>query len=710
MDDAARTVVVAHPSPDLYGSDRVLLESVGGLVAAGHRVVVALPSDGPLAGALRERGAVVEYVGSPVLRKSSLSPLGLVRLAADALRSLPPMLRLIRAERAALVLVNTITIPLWLAAGRLAGVPVACHVHEAEKSIRPALRRVLYLPLLLARVLVVNSRFSLDVLSEAWPLLRRRGRLLYNGVPGPAEPVPARTRLDSPVELLFIGRLSPRKGPQVALEALRRLEAAEPGRYRLTLLGAVFEGYEWFEAELRATVAEAGLGHAVVFAGFDPDVWGYFARTDIVLVPSTVDEPFGNTAVEAMLALRPLVVSDTSGLKEAAGGYRTARLVPPGDPAALAAAVTGLAGDWTRVVADSASDRELARSRHDPPVYQAGMAGLVAEAIGSPTAGHGRRGFGDELRAAMASAEDTGRVGLVVVNYGSSALLERNVAAAMPGVQVVVVDSFSTTAEREAIARLAGERGWELVAPDQNPGFGEGVNLGVLRAAALGCRVFVTLNPDAVADPGVVAGLGQCVREDPRALVSPLVLRPDGRPFFRGSTIDMRTGRIRTGWVDGDDDPDWKNWLSGACLAFGGEAFAALDGFADGYFLYWEDVDLSRRAAALGLRLMLREDLTVTHDEGGTHTERGAEGKSSLYYWYNTRNRLLFGARLAGRADRARWLLSTPRESLRIWLRGGRRQLLVRPQGLLAAVGGSVAGVAAWAGTRVPPAGRQKGS
>jgi len=53
------TVLFAHPSPDLYGSDRMLLESVTAVVERGWEAVVALPADGPLAGLLRDRGARV---------------------------------------------------------------------------------------------------------------------------------------------------------------------------------------------------------------------------------------------------------------------------------------------------------------------------------------------------------------------------------------------------------------------------------------------------------------------------------------------------------------------------------------------------------------------------------------------------------------------------------------------------------------------------
>ena len=53
------SVLVAHPSADLYGSDRVLLETIDGLRRSGARVLVALPSPGPLVAELERRGAAV---------------------------------------------------------------------------------------------------------------------------------------------------------------------------------------------------------------------------------------------------------------------------------------------------------------------------------------------------------------------------------------------------------------------------------------------------------------------------------------------------------------------------------------------------------------------------------------------------------------------------------------------------------------------------
>ncbi|MDL4772332.1 MULTISPECIES: glycosyltransferase family 4 protein [Thermomonosporaceae] len=355
--DAKSVVVLAHPSPDLYGSDRMLIESVRAL-APDWRVLVTLPAGGPLSAALAEAGAEIVILPVPVLRKAYMSPLGLVRLAFAATRALPAAWRLLRRERAAVLYVNTVTIPLWLVAARLARVPALCHVHEAEDGVPRPVRAALSLPLRLARTLVVNSRASAAALGGAG----RRGQVIYNGVDEPGRVTEPRAEPGPPARIALVGRLSPRKGSDVAVRAAGLLR--ERGYdTSLTLVGDIFPGYEWFEAELR----EAASGE-VVFAGFRPSVWESFAEADIAIVPSRV-EPFGNVAVEAMLAGRPVVASATQGLVEIVTDGENGVLVRPDDPAALADGIARLLDDWNGALAMAKRARADAARRFGKDRY-----------------------------------------------------------------------------------------------------------------------------------------------------------------------------------------------------------------------------------------------------------------------------------------------------------------------------------------------------
>lgn len=265
-------------------------------------------------------------------------------------------------------------------------------------------------------------------------------------------------------------------------------------------------------------------------------------------------------------------------------------------------------------------------------------------------------------------------VAVIVVNYGSSDLLATNLPRTVgdSGVRVVVVDSLSGTAERTAVTRLAADHGWELLTPARNVGFGGGSNLGAAHALAAGSRVLVFLNPDAWTDPAGLAALASAVRTGARALVAPVIHRPDGSVYSRGLTyLDLADGTMSGRRRSPDDVP----WLSGACVAVEGSFWEELGGFDEDYFLYWEDVDLSWRATALGARLEVVDGAHVVHDEGGTQESTG-RAKSETYYRYDIRNRMLFARKNLGPSGVRRWRRSLVRAAWAVALRGGRRQFV----------------------------------
>lgn len=374
-----RTVLIVNPGSELYGADRMAVASAAALVARGFKVYVTVPGPGPLVELLLNAGASVIEQPTPVIRKSLLSPKGLLQLGVECVRAWGPMWRLVKHINPGTVMVNTITSPLWFPAAWLARRNVVGHVHEAEGSASAMMRRLLYLPLMFCHRIVINSRFALGVLADSAPWLVRRTTVVYNAVAGPETVVSPRGDLEAPVRLLYLGRLSHRKGPHVVVDAVRLLR--DRGRpVQLDLLGAVFPGNEAYEDELRTRVARAGLTDAVRFLGFRPDVWGAVAESDIVVIPSTVDEPFGNTAVEASLGARPLIVSDIAGLKEASQVAKSRVLVPPSDAESLADAAERIVDDWANHAAMAETDAVNVAQRFSRAAYGAGL--VAAMGIG----------------------------------------------------------------------------------------------------------------------------------------------------------------------------------------------------------------------------------------------------------------------------------------------------------------------------------------
>jgi glycosyltransferase involved in cell wall biosynthesis len=374
---AVATALIAHPGAELYGSDRVMLETIAALVEREWRVVVAVPSDGPLTAEAERLGAEVVVLAAPVLRKSVVKPQNLPRFLAGSVTAWRRIGVLLRRLRPDVVYVSTLTVPLWIARARSRRIPVVAHVHESERQAPGAVRTAIALPLRLADRVLVNSDFSRDSLTEVVPSLARQSVVVYNGVAGPDAVSPARAELTGGLRVVYVGRLSPRKGVDVAVDAVARL--VERGvDARLDLVGSVFTGYEWYERQLHEQVAALGLADRVTFHGFRPSVWSALDEADVAVVPSRLEEPFGNTAVEAVLAGRPVVVSDIGGLAEAIDGFASAISVPADDVDALANALERVAVHWSTFQHTAVTFAPIAAHRFSTASYRTTVAGEIA--------------------------------------------------------------------------------------------------------------------------------------------------------------------------------------------------------------------------------------------------------------------------------------------------------------------------------------------
>ena len=158
-----------------------------------------------------------------------------------------------------------------------------------------------------------------------------------------------------------MGRLSPRKAPHLALEAVSRLRSRGYD-VRIELAGSVFPGYEWYLEELKERANRPDLSGAVSFAGYCSPIWPSLQRADLVVQPS-LRESLGNAVIEAQMSLRPVVATATSGHLVTIADGETGLLFPSGDVDALADAIAriidddDLAADITRRARTTAIER-----------------------------------------------------------------------------------------------------------------------------------------------------------------------------------------------------------------------------------------------------------------------------------------------------------------------------------------------------------------
>jgi glycosyltransferase involved in cell wall biosynthesis len=241
------------------------------------------------------------------------------------------------------------------AGATLAGVPVVSSLvnvayssdHAATPGVRQwRVRGAQLIDALTAQRVVrfhANASHVADVMARRLYVPRDRIEVIPRGRDpkrlgrrGPGRSARARASLgvaNATPLLLAIARHEHQKGLDVLLEALPAVRARVPAA-RLAIAGR--DGNQ--TPLLREAVARSGLEGAVQFLGARDDVPDLLCAADLVVIPSRW-EGLSNVLIEAMALEAPVVASDLPTLHDAVSDGETARLVPPGDPGALAGAI-----------------------------------------------------------------------------------------------------------------------------------------------------------------------------------------------------------------------------------------------------------------------------------------------------------------------------------------------------------------------------------
>jgi glycosyltransferase involved in cell wall biosynthesis len=144
-------------------------------------------------------------------------------------------------------------------------------------------------------------------------------------------------------QLICVGVLGRHKGQDLLVEALADLADRD---WHCVLAGPLDRDPD-FVRQLRARITRLGYGHRVRLSGVltGAALSHAYSTADLLVAPSR-SETYGMTVTEALAHGLPVIAAAVGGLPEALGstadGTLPGRLVPPGDPAALAAAL----GDW----------------------------------------------------------------------------------------------------------------------------------------------------------------------------------------------------------------------------------------------------------------------------------------------------------------------------------------------------------------------------
>lgn len=264
------------------------------------------------------------------------------------------------------------------AVARRTGLPWIYHVHSptARDSTRGIVNRLNNLVERHAirsctRLLTVSRSLRREMLRCGVP--RSRLSVVPNGVPA-FEPIDTQSRLNATSwKLGIVALMRPRKGIEMALEAMHRLPADAPTT-TLDLIGG-FETPEYQHA-IEERVRRYGLESRVRMLGFCSDMQQQVRRLDALLLPSLFGEGMPMVVLEAMSAAVPVIATRVEGTPEVIRHGVEGLLAEPRNPDDLAKAITEMTCDreqWQQLSLN-------ALNRHRTTYTDSHMAGRVAKA------------------------------------------------------------------------------------------------------------------------------------------------------------------------------------------------------------------------------------------------------------------------------------------------------------------------------------------
>jgi N-acetylglucosaminyl-diphospho-decaprenol L-rhamnosyltransferase len=223
--------------------------------------------------------------------------------------------------------------------------------------------------------------------------------------------------------------------------------------------------------------------------------------------------------------------------------------------------------------------------------------------------------------------------------------------------RVIVVDNDSGDGSPDVIDGAISRHGWGawacVLRTGRNGGFSAGNNAGI---RAVDAELYLLLNPDTVVRPGAIEALRCFMEERPRVGICGARLEePDGRPqgsahrfpsplreLDSGARLGVLSRVLGRGHLAAVNaaagGPHRSDWVSGAALCVRRGVIEDVGMLDEGYFLYFEEVDLCKRAWAAGWEVWHVPEARIVHLEGSATGIKQQERRRPRY-WFESRRR-----------------------------------------------------------------------
>ncbi len=355
------------------GAERVILTLANNSAQLGYRALLACP-EGDLLRAAQSNGIPTTACEFDRMRITA-NPMALLRYPFVWRKRAKELLQICVANDVQVIHAHhPVGVLYALPAIRRLGLPAILHVHEMLPA-KPLYALALRLAVKAVSHFICVSDAARQLLDTAH-VDAPRISIVFNGVDQQFLDAPERTpEVTGPGPHIGVfGVIEPRKGQDIFLAAAAKVAKRFPTAHFWVVGPLALKDKKTFAEKLHALADAPALRGRVTFTGYRSDVAQWMSAMDVVALTSIAHESLGMVLLEAATLGKPTIGTRIGVVPEIIKEGVTGRVVAPGDPEALAQAMTTLLNsDLNAIGQRAAAD---ARERFSPEIFRRAVASI----------------------------------------------------------------------------------------------------------------------------------------------------------------------------------------------------------------------------------------------------------------------------------------------------------------------------------------------
>lgn len=332
-----KNILYLHAGAEMYGADKILLETIEGINKKKYRPIVVLPTEGILVEKLKSLGVETFVIDYPILRRKFFNVRGILEYLVKYRKKCKEIVALLDSENIDIIHVNTTAVLEGILLRRKLKAKLLWHVHEI--ILRPRVVHFIICFLMgffSDRIVAVSEAVKRHIL-DTRVINDSKVDVVYNAVED-------NNVSESEYDYLYkefhlskeahcvgmIGRINAWKGQSDFVDALEPVLKKNSNVYAI-IVGGTFQGEEWRREELEKMISRSSVASQFILSGFRTDTKFLYKMFDVFVLPSTRPDPLPTVVLEAMAAGTSIVGYRHGGICEMVKENSNGLLAVPND-------------------------------------------------------------------------------------------------------------------------------------------------------------------------------------------------------------------------------------------------------------------------------------------------------------------------------------------------------------------------------------------